>query len=237
MNTFFKSLAITLTATTLFSGTQIVNAQNDRSESNTTPLPSIFQEREERRTTKHQKPRIAVLNFDYSSVSSPYLLQLTQSRGVSDILVNRLVKTDKYRIIERSQIEAVLVEQNIGVSGRIDSKTAAKIGELLGVKYLLYGSVTQFNIETKKGGIRVFGIGNRTKDSIATVQLNLRVVETKTGEILGVAEATSNSTSKDDAINIFGIATATDTSNEAKLLSTATVGAIDDLVEQLAGQI
>ncbi len=213
--------------------------KQDSSEKLPKPLPSIF-ERNSTNSSENKKvakPRIAVLDFDYSNVSSPYVYQFMQSRGVSDILVNRLVKTRKYRVIERSQIEAAIAEQNLGASGRIDTATAAKIGKLLGVKYLIYGSVTRFDVEKKTGGVRVFGFGNRTSDSAATVQLNVRVVDTETGEIIGVAEASESSTSADDSVSVFGVTTNSSTSNDGKLLSSATVAAVEQIVEELGSQI
>lgn len=61
------------------------------------------------------KPRIAVLDFDFSNVSNPAILNSVPglSKGVSEILVNRLVKDGTYSLIERSQIEAILREPGL----------------------------------------------------------------------------------------------------------------------------
>ena len=77
-----------------------------------------------------EKVRVAVLDFDFSSVSNLNLLSIFQggSKGVSDILVNRLVKSGNFVVLERSQIDAILREQNLGNSGRVDGKF--KVGDI-----------------------------------------------------------------------------------------------------------
>lgn len=99
-----------------------------------------------------KKIRVAVLDFDYSAVSNPTWLSYFNggAKGVSDMIVNQLVETGKYRVIERSRLDAILAEQNLGASGRVDASTAAEIGRLLGVEMVVIGSVTQFDIEKKR---------------------------------------------------------------------------------------
>ncbi len=83
------------------------------------------------KNNKKEKPRIAVLDFDYSSVASNWLWWWTSSaKGVSDILINKLVEGGNYRVIERSKLDAILAEQNLGASGRVDASTSAQIGRI-----------------------------------------------------------------------------------------------------------
>lgn len=182
-----------------------------------------------------EKPKVAVLDFDFSSVSDPSLLSIFSggAKGVSDLLVNKLVLGDNYKVIERSQIDAVLREQNLGASGRIDSSTAAKIGKILGVKAIVIGSVTQFDLEQKNSGINVFGFGTGGKKTNAYVRLNVRVIDTSTAEILMVADGAGTANQKDKNFNAFGVSSSSDTSNEGKLLTLATDQAIDEVVKTL----
>lgn len=97
---------------------------------------------------KSEKVRVAVLDFDYSGLSNPQWLTFLNggASGVSDILVNKLVESGRYTVIERSRIDAVLREQNFGASGRVDAATAAQIGQILGVDVVIIGSITQFDL-------------------------------------------------------------------------------------------
>ncbi|MGQ9866412.1 MAG: CsgG/HfaB family protein [Pseudanabaenaceae cyanobacterium] len=188
--------------------------------------------------------RIAVLDFDFSNVSSPNLLSTYPgiSRGVSDILVDRLVKNGSFRLIERSRIEAVMREQNLGASGRLDAATAAEIGKILGVDAVVIGSVTRLDVQNRQsgfgGGILPFGLGVATTDVDAYVQLNARLVNTATAEIVAVAEGTGNTSQSDSAVAAFGFsggaAGGAATSNTEKLIFWATAQAVDQVTAQLA---
>lgn len=190
------------------------------------------------------RPRIAVLEFDFSSLSSPYSIP-NASRGVSDVLVDRLVNSGTFVVIERSRIDAVLQEQNLGTSGRVDANTAAQLGRILGVDAVILGSVTQFDVSVRRSGggapvLTPFGsfpiaIGAESVDADANVQLNVRLVSTSTAEILATAEGRGNISQSDSTVTVAGFGGGSATSNEEKLLVLATEQAVDQVASQLAG--
>ena len=102
------------------------------------------------------KVRIAVMNFENNSTWSYWGDNL--GRAAADELVTQLFQTGSFSVIERAQIDALLAEQNLGASGRVDQSTAAHIGQLLGVQLMLTGSITQFSIERTSGGFRSLGL-------------------------------------------------------------------------------
>lgn len=63
--------------------------------------------------------------------------------AVSEILTKRLLTKAGFTILERTQIEEIMKEQRLGLSGALDSKTAAGIGKIAGAKLLVLGSVSQ----------------------------------------------------------------------------------------------
>jgi curli biogenesis system outer membrane secretion channel CsgG len=144
------------------------------------------------------KKRVAVLDFDYATVKSTVaaLFGTNQDvgKGISDMLVDRLVQDGVYSVIERNAINKVLNEQNFANSDRADASTAAKIGRVLGVDAIIIGSITQFGRDDKKntvgGGAMTRGLGRlgiggveRTQ-STAVVQITARMVDASTAEIL-----------------------------------------------------
>ncbi len=189
------------------------------------------------------KPRIAVLDFDLTNVSNPGILNTVPgiSKGVSEILVNRLVKDGTYSLIERSRIDEILREQNLGQSGRLDAGTIAKIGKILGVDAVVIGSVTRMDMQERRSGfggaILPFGLGVATTDVDAYVQLNVRMVSTSTGEILAVAEGTGNTSQSDSQVGGFGFgaggAGGAATSNAEKLIFLATSQAIEQVATEV----
>ncbi|MCC5639979.1 penicillin-binding protein activator LpoB [Nostoc sp. CHAB 5844] len=184
-----------------------------------------------------EKPRIAVLDFDYSNVSDNWIWWWnTSAKGVSDILVNKLFESGNFRVIERSKLEAVLAEQNLGASGRVDASTAAKIGRILGVDTIVTGSITEFNIERGGGGVSIFGVAVGGGKTSANVKLNVRLINTSTAEIMAIAEGNGRSSDGEGAVSIRGVSVDTSSNKEAKLLTNATVAAIDQVVKQISSK-
>lgn len=157
------------------------------------------------------KHRVAVMNFDYGTVRTT-VAQIFGSdqdvgKGISDLLVQKLVQDGKYSVIERNALDKTLTEQNFSNSDRADSTTAAKIGKILGVDAIIIGSITQFGRDdqhTKVGGggygLGKFGLGGvGTSKAKAVVAVSARMVNTSTGEILaavtGMGESTRSGTS------------------------------------------
>jgi curli biogenesis system outer membrane secretion channel CsgG len=84
----------------------------------------------------------------------------------------------RFSIIEREKLDLVLQEQGLSTSGALDQQTAAKVGKLLGIKYILTGAIDKFAINTTKGGFGGIG-GSYTK---AEATINMRFIDTTTGE-------------------------------------------------------
>ncbi len=171
-------------------------------------MPAAAQEAAATAAPKH---RVAVMNFDYGTVRTT-VAQIFGSdqdvgKGISDLLVQKLVQDGKYSVIERNALDKILSEQNFSNSDRADSTTAAKIGKILGVDAIIIGSITQFGRDdqhTKVGGggygLGKFGLGGiGTSKAKAVVAVSARMVNTSTGEILaavtGMGESTRSGTS------------------------------------------
>lgn len=134
--------------------------------------------------------RVAVLDFDFASTGLVYSLwgYASPAQGVSYLLTNKLVENGQYTVVERSRVEEILQEQDLGASGRIDPSTAAQIGRVLGVDAVVIGSVTRFNFEESGGGVSVLGFGGGGDSTGAVVELTARLVNTTTGEIIATGQ-------------------------------------------------
>ena len=152
-----------------------------------------------------RKPRIAIMSFDYATVqsysSAMFGSNIDVGKGISDLLINNLVKDGTYSIIERAALDKIMAEQNFSNSDRANSSSAAQIGKLLGVDYIVIGSITQFGNETKKqnvggggGGWHGYGLGGvGHSKSNANVGISARIVNVDTGEIAAVADGAGTS--------------------------------------------
>ncbi len=143
------------------------------------------------------KPRLGVLRFTNDTNAGWW--RGTAGRDLQDMLASELVSLGSFQVLERKELEAVLSEQDLGASGRVDPKTAAKVGKLKGAKYLVAGTVSAFEEGTSgKGmGVSVMGLSVGGKKERAYMAVDLKVIDTTTGEIVEArtVEATSESTS------------------------------------------
>jgi curli biogenesis system outer membrane secretion channel CsgG len=104
---------------------------------------------------------------------------------LSGMLSNELASSGDFRVVERNKLQNVLEEQNLAVSGRVAPGTGAKIGKLTGAQYLVTGTVTSYeeNTSSTGGGLSFRGIGLGGKSSEAYLAVDLRVINTTTGDI------------------------------------------------------
>lgn len=152
--------------------------------------------------------RIAVLTFEGGNINwTRYSFRRsTILEGITEQITNDLVGTEGISVIERSRVEDVLIEQDFGLSGRVDNYSAAEIGRILGVEALILGTVNRMEI-SDKGGIKV---GPVTLSGVQVdVEYTGRMVDTETAEILmsftGVGSETDTGLSVSDLYGVsFG---------------------------------
>jgi curli biogenesis system outer membrane secretion channel CsgG len=147
-----------------------------------------------------RRKRVAVFDFDFTAIPTALVQQLGNNvdigKGVVDLLVKYLVQDGTYSVIERSKMQTILAEQNFSNSDRANPTSAARIGKILGLDAIIVGSITQFGNDTKNtniggggGGFGGFGLGGiKHSNSKAIVNIDARIVDIDTAEILGVAE-------------------------------------------------
>lgn len=104
---------------------------------------------------------------------------------LSGMLSNELAATNDFRVLERSKLDKVLEEQNLAASGRVRAGTGAKMGQVTGADYLVFGTVTAYeeNTASTGGGISFHGISLGGKKSDAYLAVDVRVVNAETGEV------------------------------------------------------
>ncbi|ABL65735.1 CsgG/HfaB family protein [Chlorobium phaeobacteroides] len=142
-----------------------------------------------------EKPRIGVLRFTNNTYA-------TWWRGgvgtdLQDMLISELASTNSFRVLERNELDAVIREQDLGASGRINPGTRSKLGKITGAKYLVAATVSAFEHNTSGGGggISYGGISLGGKQDKAYMAVDLKVIDVQTGEIYDArtVEATSKS--------------------------------------------
>lgn len=89
-----------------------------------------------------QSPVMAILPFVNNSPTN----RLDDMKlGLPDLLQASLSENKNVRLVERQQIDKILAEQSLSLSGQVDTKTAVQIGKLAGAERLLAGSFLEIN--------------------------------------------------------------------------------------------
>lgn len=65
-------------------------------------------------------------------------------RGIAGMMISELAQNPAARVVEREQVQRLLDEQNLGAQGRVDPQTAAKVGKLVGARYVILGNFIDF---------------------------------------------------------------------------------------------
>lgn len=127
-------------------------------------------------------------------------------RGVSDVFATEAFRSGRFIVTERDQLAAVLREQDLATSGRVDPATAAEAGRILGAEVLVLGSVTEFGVEQTGGGGVFFGvIGGRAETVTVRVSVDIRFVDAVTAEVLAIGVGTATASQSDVRIDLWNV--------------------------------
>ena len=95
----------------------------------------------------------------------------------------QFVQTDRFKTVaNRKALEALVNVQDFHASGNVDAKTAARMFELTGAKYLATAKVVEFNYGKQK--IAFEGNGASVERTVLRMQVIIDVQDTTTGETL-----------------------------------------------------
>jgi TolB-like protein len=109
---------------------------------------------------KPVRPTVAVLYFDYTGKN----VELEQLRkGLARMLISDLAAAPAFQLVERERLEEVLGELKLGQTKSIDAGSAARVGKLLGARFMVLGGY--FELAGK-------------------LRCDARVVEVETGKVL-----------------------------------------------------
>jgi len=97
-------------------------------------------------------------------------------------LVDRVNATRKFDVVGRSDLGDVLKEQELGASGNVDAKTAAKAGKLAGAKYLLVATVDDFQDYVETATFE--GTGRSASKRIFRMSIVGKIYDSTTGKLL-----------------------------------------------------
>ena len=115
------------------------------------------------------------------------------SKGTEGNTYLKGARTNVFSLVERTEIDKVLQEQNLSNSGLIDDTQAAEIGKILGIDAIITGSVSYSykDKDTKSEGTDSKGNYwvKYCKKRIVTAEARMKIIATSSGEILGTTDS------------------------------------------------
>jgi TolB-like protein len=117
-------------------------------------------------TVVGERLNIAILPFDTKGIGGDL-----GEIDLLDKLTTAFYNMNRFKVIERAQLEQILNEQKLGMSGIVDVSTAAQIGKGMGVDAVVCGSIAR--------------AGN-------TASIDARLVDTETAAIITAQDAYAN---------------------------------------------
>ena len=128
------------------------------------------------------RPGMAVLPFENGGSFGRDREDFDALRGgIAAVLIEELAANPAVRVVDRAITNQIIGEQNLARDGRVDAATAARIGRLVGARYMVTGSFI---------------------DAYGDFRVTARIIDVETGEIVKVV---SNDESMRDRRQMFKI--------------------------------
>lgn len=149
------------------------------------------------------KARIAVKDFEDKMSSSGHY-RAEYGRGMRDMLTTALFQTNRYIVLEREKLGAVMDELKQGASDLFRKEATVPLGELEGAELLITAAITGFDPGTSGGTTTLGGLipgalgqilgGVGFGFSKASLVMDLRVIEVRTGRVVAATSAQGEAT-------------------------------------------
>ena len=136
------------------------------------------------------KARIAIADFEVKAAKATGEI----GSGLREMLITALINSNRFSVVERQVLEAVMKEQELSTSGAADEESKIERGKILTADLIITAAVTEFEPEASGGRAGVGGgggVGSGVVGALlggalnkAHLALDIRVIDTSTSEIL-----------------------------------------------------
>lgn len=136
------------------------------------------------------KARIAIADFEVKAAKATGEI----GSGLREMLVTALVNSNRFSVLERQALSAVMQEQELSASGAAQAGAGPKRGSIRTADLVLSAAVTEFEPEASGGRAGVGGgggVGSGVLGGLlgaalnkAHMALDIRIIDTSTSEVL-----------------------------------------------------
>lgn len=129
------------------------------------------------------RPGIAVMPFtDGGSYGKDKEDFAALQKGLAGMMISELAQNSALRLVDRENIQAIIDEQKLGKDGYLDQATAAKVGKLVGAKYMIMGTFIDF---------------------YGRVRIDARLVDVETSEVMKAVTSDKDQNKREEMFKIL----------------------------------
>lgn len=136
------------------------------------------------------KARVAIAGFDVKAAKANGAI----GSGLREMLITALLNSNRFSVFERGELNAIMQEQELAVSGAGDPATGPERGKIKTADLIISAAVTEFEPQASGGRAGVGGgggVGSGVLGALLGASLNrahlaldLRIIDASTSEIL-----------------------------------------------------
>ena len=157
--------------------------------------------------------------------------------GMADMLISALVKSGKFKVFARAQLDEILAEKNLSLSDLanpgVEAANKLEIGD-----YLVSASITEFGYKEKKVGGSKFGLGKLGfTEYTGRVAVDLQLIHLGTSEIVFADNIDKSEKSKSLGVGTGDFSFGSQNTFDDHVVGKATRKTINAIVEILSKNI
>lgn len=183
-----------------------------------------LREYKENKTLITPKRKIAIASFKNNIAIAE---KRKAGENLSDIMATELVKSGRFIVLERQEIDKVMAEVNF--SNTLGEGKVAELQKLLDADFIVTGAITKYtnNTQGEKG---ILSTGKEQKTEIT---FDFRIINTKTGEVI-LADSGEGSSKKSVGTTLgMGTTSGYDDAVESDALRAAAIDVLEGIIKQV----
>jgi curli biogenesis system outer membrane secretion channel CsgG len=136
------------------------------------------------------RARVAIADFDVKAAKATGQI----GSGLREMLLTALINSNRFRVVERQALNAVMQEQELSASGAAPSGSGPARGKIRTADLVVTAAVTEFEPQASGGSAGIGGgggVGSGILGGIlgaalnkAHMALDIRIIDTSTSEVL-----------------------------------------------------
>lgn len=138
---------------------------------------------------------VAVMDFGTRPGATEREISLNNMQHTScDYVIQRLVESKCFSVMEKDLMLEQIKAKGLSVCGIIDQDSAKAIGDMLKVRYLIYGNIA--NVSVSSTGTHFLGdVGGGVDVCTVKAHIVMRIMDVETGDIVMMAKGDGSSKS------------------------------------------